>query len=126
HSTPPPGTAGRDSHPAHRSRRSAQRRHAAPGRSDYRTAAQLMSDRRRSGGDTSPLPPVRKSLGQHFLNDKRILGRIVDALELTGNETVVEIGPGRGALTELLLPRARRVVAIEYDRQLAQLLRVRY
>ncbi|MFL5616741.1 MAG: 16S rRNA (adenine(1518)-N(6)/adenine(1519)-N(6))-dimethyltransferase RsmA [Gemmatimonadaceae bacterium] len=69
---------------------------------------------------------MRKSLGQHFLNDKRILGRIVDALELTGNETVVEIGPGRGALTELLLPRARGVVAIEYDRQLAQLLRTRY
>lgn len=71
-------------------------------------------------------PPTRKSLGQHFLSDPRILGRIADALELTGDETVVEIGPGRGALTDLLVPRAARVVAIEYDRALAALLRARY
>jgi len=71
-------------------------------------------------------PPTRKSLGQHFLADRRILGRIADALELTGSETVVEIGPGRGALTDLLAERAGRVVAIEYDRALAELLRQRY
>jgi 16S rRNA (adenine1518-N6/adenine1519-N6)-dimethyltransferase len=71
-------------------------------------------------------PPIRKSLGQHFLNDRRILQRIVDALELTGSETVVEIGPGRGSLTELLLPVARRLVLIEYDRALAAKLRERY
>jgi 16S rRNA (adenine1518-N6/adenine1519-N6)-dimethyltransferase len=71
-------------------------------------------------------PPIRKSLGQHFLNDRRILQRIVDALELTGNETVVEIGPGRGSLTDLLLPVARRLVLIEYDRALAAKLRERY
>jgi 16S rRNA (adenine1518-N6/adenine1519-N6)-dimethyltransferase len=75
---------------------------------------------------TPQLPPIRKSLGQHFLNDRRILGRIADALELSGSELVVEIGPGRGALTELLLARARHVVAIEYDRALAALLRERY
>lgn len=72
------------------------------------------------------LPPVRKSLGQHFLNDRRILQRIVDALDLTGAETVVEIGPGRGSLTELLIPRAGRLVLIEYDRALAAMLRDRY
>ncbi|HEX4467881.1 MAG TPA: 16S rRNA (adenine(1518)-N(6)/adenine(1519)-N(6))-dimethyltransferase RsmA [Gemmatimonadaceae bacterium] len=72
------------------------------------------------------LPPVRKSLGQHFLNDRRILARIADALELSGSELVIEIGPGRGALTELLLERARHVIAIEYDRALAALLRERY
>lgn len=72
------------------------------------------------------LPPVRKSLGQHFLTDRRILGRIADALELTGSETVVEVGPGRGALTEVLLPRCGRLVVIEYDRALAALLRERY
>ena len=72
------------------------------------------------------LPPVRKSLGQHFLNDPRILGRIADALELTGSELVIEIGPGRGALTELLLERGGHVIAIEYDRALAALLRERY
>ncbi len=71
-------------------------------------------------------PPTRKSLGQHFLGDKRILTRIADALELTGTETVVEIGPGRGSLTDLLVERAGRVVAIEYDRALAELLRKRY
>jgi 16S rRNA (adenine1518-N6/adenine1519-N6)-dimethyltransferase len=72
------------------------------------------------------LPPVRKSLGQHFLNDRNILGRIVDALELTGTETVVEIGPGRGSLTELLVPRAKRLALIEYDRALAARLRETY
>lgn len=72
------------------------------------------------------LPPIRKNLGQHFLNDKRILQRIVDALELTGGETVVEIGPGRGSLTELLVPVAKRLVLIEYDRLLAARLREMY
>lgn len=70
-------------------------------------------------------PPTLKRLGQHFLSDRRILERIVDALQLTGDETVIEVGPGRGSLTELLLARARRVVAIELDRALAALLRER-
>jgi 16S rRNA (adenine1518-N6/adenine1519-N6)-dimethyltransferase len=72
------------------------------------------------------LPPVRKGLGQHFLNDRRILGRIADALELNGSELVIEIGPGRGALTEVLLAHAGHVTAVEYDRALASLLRERY
>jgi 16S rRNA (adenine1518-N6/adenine1519-N6)-dimethyltransferase len=71
-------------------------------------------------------PHARKRLGQHFLTDRRILGRIVDALDLTGAETVVEIGPGRGALTELLVERAGRVVAVELDGALASILRSRY
>ena len=71
-------------------------------------------------------PPTRKSLGQHFLNDRRILGRIADALHLKGGETVLEIGPGRGALTDILADRAGRLIAIEYDRALADLLRQRY
>ncbi len=81
--------------------------------------------RRRSRGD-SGLPPVRKSLGQHFLHDGRALDRIVEALQLTGQETVLEIGPGRGALTDRLVPHCRRLVVIEYDRALAALLRERY
>jgi 16S rRNA (adenine1518-N6/adenine1519-N6)-dimethyltransferase len=72
------------------------------------------------------MPPVRKSLGQHFLSDPRILTRIVDTLDPAADETVVEIGPGRGAMTELLKDRARTVIAIEYDRALAALLRDRY
>jgi 16S rRNA (adenine1518-N6/adenine1519-N6)-dimethyltransferase len=72
------------------------------------------------------LPPVRKSLGQHFLSDPRILSRIADALQLTGTETVVEVGPGRGALTEELARRAGTLVAVELDRALAALLRERW
>jgi 16S rRNA (adenine1518-N6/adenine1519-N6)-dimethyltransferase len=71
-------------------------------------------------------PPTRKSLGQHFLTDRRILGRIADALHLRGDETVLEIGPGRGALTDILAERAGRLIAIEYDRALAAMLRERY
>jgi 16S rRNA (adenine1518-N6/adenine1519-N6)-dimethyltransferase len=80
------------------------------------------------GGPVRPraFPPTRKSLGQHFLTDRRILGRIADALQLTGGETVLEIGPGRGALTDILADRAGRLIAIEYDRALAELLRQRY
>jgi 16S rRNA (adenine1518-N6/adenine1519-N6)-dimethyltransferase len=71
-------------------------------------------------------PPIRKSLGQHFLTDPRILARIADAVALTPSETVVEIGPGRGSLTDALLARAARVVAIEIDRKLVELLREKY
>lgn len=68
----------------------------------------------------------RKRLGQHFLTDRHALVRIADALALGGTDTVVEIGPGRGALTEVLVPRAARVVVIELDRALAAALRERY
>ena len=71
-------------------------------------------------------PPIRKSLGQHFLADPRILARIADAVALGADETVVEIGPGRGSLTDALLARAARVVAIEIDRKLVELLREKY
>jgi 16S rRNA (adenine1518-N6/adenine1519-N6)-dimethyltransferase len=71
-------------------------------------------------------PPVRKSLGQHFLTDPRILDRIADAVALSATETVVEIGPGRGSLTAALLARAARVVGIEVDRRLAELLREKF
>ncbi len=71
-------------------------------------------------------PPARKSLGQHFLTDPRILARIADALALERGETVVEIGAGRGTLTEVLRQRAARVLAIEIDRALATLLRKRF
>jgi 16S rRNA (adenine1518-N6/adenine1519-N6)-dimethyltransferase len=69
---------------------------------------------------------LSRRLGQHFLTDRRALARIVDTLSLTGTEIVVEIGPGRGALTELLLARAARVVAIELDDALAAHLRSRF
>jgi 16S rRNA (adenine1518-N6/adenine1519-N6)-dimethyltransferase len=74
----------------------------------------------------SGFPPVRKSLGQHFLTDRKVLERIADAAEIAPTDTVVEIGPGRGALTDLLIERPRRLIAIEYDRALAARLRERY
>ena len=70
-------------------------------------------------------PRTKKSLGQHFLKDPRILARIADALEATTADTVVEIGPGLGGLTAALAERAGRVVAIEKDRSLVPGLRDR-
>lgn len=71
-------------------------------------------------------PPALKRFGQHFLTDKTILTGIVDALAPTSSDTVVEIGPGRGSLTEILADRAGRLVAVEIDRALAAQLRERY
>jgi len=75
---------------------------------------------------SSGLPPVRKSLGQHFLDDKRILERIVETLDPNEHDTVIEIGPGRGSLSDVLAPRAGRLILVEYDRALAARLRDRY
>ena len=75
---------------------------------------------------SSRLPRPRKRFGQHFLTDVRALQRIVDALAPDPGDTIVEIGPGRGALTDLLASRSRRLVAIEIDRDLVRHLRERY
>ncbi len=64
-------------------------------------------------------------LGQHFLFDPSILGRIADAAGLGPGETVLEIGPGKGGLTLQLAVRAGRVVAVEADGRLAAGLRER-
>ena len=60
----------------------------------------------------------KRALSQNFLSDPRILARIADALGASKADTVLEIGPGKGALTGPLLERAGRVVAIEKDRDL--------
>lgn len=60
----------------------------------------------------------KRRLGQHFLTDPSILNRIVDALDPGPSDTVLEIGPGRGALTAILAGRAGTVVAIERDNDL--------
>ena len=80
----------------------------------------------REGRADGALPRARKRLGQHFLVDRTALERIADALGPTESDTVVEIGPGRGALTDLLAARAKRVIAIELDRDLVPYLRDRY
>ncbi len=64
----------------------------------------------------------RPKLGQHFLTSEGYRQRIVESLPLRPDDLVLEIGPGLGAMTELLARRARRVVAIELDGALAQLL----
>lgn len=78
-------------------------------------------------GDADPRPHrPRKRFGQHFLADPRSLERIVEALAPEATDTVVEIGPGRGALTDLLIARCGRLVAVEIDRDLVRHLRSRY
>jgi 16S rRNA (adenine1518-N6/adenine1519-N6)-dimethyltransferase len=68
----------------------------------------------------------KKSLGQHFLSDPRILARIAEALAPVAGETVLEIGPGRGSLTEVLASRVPRLLAIEKDPELVPLLRAKF
>ncbi|MES1943135.1 dimethyladenosine transferase [Salinisphaera sp. PC39] len=69
---------------------------------------------------------ARKRFGQHFLHDPAVLGRIVDAVAPRPGDNLVEIGPGRGALTERLLERIGRLTAIEIDRDLVPALRARF
>jgi 16S rRNA (adenine1518-N6/adenine1519-N6)-dimethyltransferase len=71
-------------------------------------------------------PPARKALGQHFLTDRRILARIAAAIGAEPGTPVLEIGPGRGALTEELLRLGLAVTAIEKDRLLAHELAQRW
>ncbi|MDH5511996.1 MAG: 16S rRNA (adenine(1518)-N(6)/adenine(1519)-N(6))-dimethyltransferase RsmA [Gammaproteobacteria bacterium] len=65
---------------------------------------------------TAPLS--RKRFGQHFLRDRNAIGRIVEALALHASDHVVEIGPGRGALTRELAARLPHFDAVEFDRDL--------
>ncbi len=69
---------------------------------------------------------AKKSLGQHFLRSTKALGQIVDAATLTPNDTVLEIGPGEGALTEVLLATGARVIAVETDARCFALLTERF
>jgi 16S rRNA (adenine1518-N6/adenine1519-N6)-dimethyltransferase len=66
---------------------------------------------RAEGGGVRP----RKSLGQHFLHDRKLLERFADVAGVGPDDTVLEIGPGMGTLTEVLASRAGRVVAVEID-----------
>lgn len=69
---------------------------------------------------------LTKSLGQNFLHDQHQLQRIVAAGEVTKADKVLEIGPGLGPLTELLLEHAGEVLAIEMDQRLVEVLRERF
>lgn len=61
-----------------------------------------------------------KSLGQHWLKDRNVLAHIADCAQLTAEDTVLEIGPGLGTLTSELLRKSKKVVAIEFDSELAR------
>lgn len=68
----------------------------------------------------------RKRFGQHFLHDDNVLYHMLKEIQLRPKDSVLEIGPGQGALTRYLLKEVSHLTAIEIDRDLAQLLRQRY
>jgi 16S rRNA (adenine1518-N6/adenine1519-N6)-dimethyltransferase len=65
----------------------------------------------------------KKHLGQNFLNDAHIREKIIAACHPKPTDTVLEIGPGKGALTHLLAPLVKRLICVETDRDLVDLLR---
>ena len=69
---------------------------------------------------------MRKRFGQHFLHDPQVIARIVAAIEPRRGDRVLEIGPGRGALTAPLFDRLGALTAIEIDRDLARDLAARF
>ena len=74
----------------------------------------------------SERPRRKKSLGQHWLADRRVLKRIDEAADFTDEDTVIEIGPGTGLLTGLLAERAESLIGVEIDDALAEGLRERF
>lgn len=68
----------------------------------------------------------KKSLGQHFLHSAHYLGLVADAADIAPGDTVVEIGPGEGALTEVLLARGASVIALEKDARLIPVLKEKF
>lgn len=69
---------------------------------------------------------AKKSLGQNFLIDPNYISKIITALNPQPNETIIEIGPGRGAITERLVESGAKVIAIELDRDLIPLLQEKF
>lgn len=74
--------------------------------------------------DTPQYPRARKRFGQHFL-EKAWVDKLIAALGTSPDDTFLEIGPGRGALTRALAPHVARIVAVEIDRDLAAVLPTR-
>jgi 16S rRNA (adenine1518-N6/adenine1519-N6)-dimethyltransferase len=69
---------------------------------------------------------AKKSLGQNFLVDDNYIRKIIDAVDPADGDTIVEIGPGRGAITEKLIASGANVIAIELDRELVPVLREQF
>lgn len=70
-------------------------------------------------------PVAKKQLGQHWLNDKASLEEMVEVADIKEGDTVLEVGPGPGSLTRLLIEKAEKVIAVEFDDKLAAELRQR-
>jgi 16S rRNA (adenine1518-N6/adenine1519-N6)-dimethyltransferase len=68
---------------------------------------------------------ANRQLGQHFLIDLNLMRLLIDSAEITGEDIVLEVGCGTGSLTEGLMERAGRVIAVEIDRTLAEIARMR-
>ncbi len=69
---------------------------------------------------------AKKSLGQNFLKSEMALRKIIEAGEIKKDDIILEIGPGRGALTEKLLERAGKVIAVEKDFELFEFLKIKF
>ncbi len=69
---------------------------------------------------------TKKSLGQHFLKSKLALRKIIQAGEISGDDVILEIGPGKGILTEELLKCSGQVIAVEKDRELFEFLQNKF
>jgi 16S rRNA (adenine1518-N6/adenine1519-N6)-dimethyltransferase len=73
-----------------------------------------------------PKPRGKKSLGQHFLANAGYCQKIAHFAQINSEDTVVEIGPGTGQLTQVLVPLAQKVVAVEFDRDLVEYLKEQF
>src|SRR5713226_7456183 len=85
-----------------------------------------MANKKMANVHSKPTGAKKAPVGQNFLNDPSAARKIVDALGNIETATVIEIGPGRGVLTDLLASRAGRLIAIELDRVMSAQLRMKY
>ncbi|MEK7062994.1 MAG: rRNA adenine dimethyltransferase family protein, partial [Patescibacteria group bacterium] len=69
---------------------------------------------------------IKKFLGQHFLRNKKILLKIADFAQIEKGDTVLEVGPGEGGLTEFLLEKSKKVIAVEKDAKLVEFLKQKF
>lgn len=78
-------------------------------------------------GTTNEKIKAKKSLGQHFLINKKALLTITESLKISADETVIEVGPGHGELTDILIASpAKKIIVIEKDHELAEALKEKY
>ena len=69
---------------------------------------------------------ANKSLGQNFLIDEKVIEDIVDGANIDNEDLVIEIGPGLGSMTKLLLEKAKKVICIELDKKMIKILNDRF